>query len=332
MNELTITNTDLTTIPLDHNPAAVYIASLGSKHSREAMINALNKITDLLYLGRFQKPEKNASPEERQLYRQRFLLSKWADLRAEHTKAIRAQLAEKYSPATVNQALAALRGVLSQAEDLNQIGADDMRKATKIKAVKGETLPAGRELTMGEILALAQACRADKSPLGARDAAVIGVLYTCGLRRAELVALELADFDPATGKLTIQSGKGRKARELYASNGGLAALTAWIEIRGQESGPLFLEIRKGGHIQHGASLTAQAVYNLLKERGEQAHVKKFSPHDFRRTFISQLLAKGVDIATVAKMAGHANVNTTARYDRRPDEAKKKAAELLHFPY
>jgi len=96
-------------------------------------------------------------------------------------------------------------------------------------------------------------------------------------------------------------------------------------------GPLLLPIAKGGKIAI-RRMTDQAVYLALRKRARQAKVKVFSPHDLRRTFASEMLDAGADIATVQKMMGHADPATTARYDRRGEEAKRKAASLLHFPY
>jgi len=119
-------------------------------------------------------------------------------------------------------------------------------------------------------------------------------------------------------------------------NEAAQAMMDWLQIRGDWDGPLFLPYygrfgKKARELLH-RRMTNQAIYDILAKRGRQAGLAKFSPHDMRRTFVSDLLDAGVDISTVAKMAGHASVTTTARYDKRPEETKRKAAELLHISY
>lgn len=325
---------------IDQNPAAVYIASLPAATGKRTQAQALHVIA------RIFGADVNCL--------------NWGALRYQHTAAVRAKLAEAYAPATANKILSALRQTIKHAWLLGQMGPDEYGKAINLKPITGETLPAGRELSQGEILALINTCQDDETPAGTRDAAIIGLMYGAGLRRAEVVSLTLESFDIETGELTL-TGKRNKQRKAYITNGALEALCDWLDIRGLAAGALFVEVDKGGNvltqrneitvkqsrrkggaivankkagmtIYRGGAMTSQAIYNMLIKRAQQANVKQFSPHDMRRTFVSDLLDKGADIATVAKMAGHANVQTTARYDRRPEEAKRKAANLLHVPY
>ncbi len=304
--------TQTITQPLDRNPAAVYLASL-SESGRRTQKQALNTVAELLTGGYADA-----------------LTCNWGAVRYQHTAAIRTKLSENYSPATANKMLSALRRVLKESWKLGYMGAEGYHRAASVENVTGETLPSGRELSGGEIASLMNACVRDPGPAGARDAAMIGLLYSWGLRRAEIVAINLNDYEPETGRLLIR-GKRKKERTAYLSGGALDALSDWLIIRGNEEGPLFWPINKGGHLRN-KRLTTQAIYNMLRKRAKQARVKNFSPHDLRRTFVSDLLEAGADIAIVSRMAGHANVQTTARYDRRPEEAKQKAAKLIHVPY
>ena len=98
-------------------------------------------------------------------------------------------------------------------------------------------------------------------------------------------------------------------------------------------GPLLLAILKSGQIRYdNGRMTDQAVYDVTRRRALQASVKKCSPHDFRRSFVTQLLRKDKDLLTVQRLAGHANPATTQRYDRRPMESDRLATEVLHLPY
>ena len=298
---------------ISQHPAAVYLARL-APGSRRTMRQALNTIAGLMTGG--------------QADARHFL---WAELRYQHTTAIRSKLAEKFAAATTNKMLAALRGVLKEAWRLGLMSAEDYRRAADLAPVRGATLPRGRALSMGEIRSIFLTCAADQRATGRRDAALMGILYGCGLRRSEVVALELKDYNKEEGSLTIRAAKGNKDRMVYLPVGAQQALDKWIRARGKKAGPLFIPINKGGRILQGR-MAGQAVLKLLRRRARAAGVATFSPHDLRRTFISDLLDAGADIANVQRLAGHANVQTTTRYDRRGEAAKKRAVSLLHIPF
>jgi site-specific recombinase XerD len=91
-------------------------------------------------------------------------------------------------------------------------------------------------------------------------------------------------------------------------------------------------VNRGGRILTDQRLTGQAIRAILARRAAKANVAALSPHDLRRTFVGDALDRGADLAVLSKLAGHASPTTTARYDRRPEAAKRKAADLLHIPY
>lgn len=293
----------------DANPARVYIASLDSERSRVTMESALSAIAAIVGM------DIDTCP--------------WGSFRFQHTAAMRTYLVNHCGAPTANQRLSALRGTLKAARRLGYMSADDYQSAVDLEPVKAETpdAAAGRALTMGEIMALVGSC-ADGTKAGARDAAILAVAYSCGLRRAEIVGMDLAHY--ADGVLTV-TGKRNKTRTIPIQNGARAALEDWLSIRGNDAGPLFWHVKKGG-TPVNRRLTAQAVYKIMAERATAAGVKNFSPHDMRRTFAGDLLDAGADIVTVQKMMGHASVTTTGRYDRRGERAKQDAAKKLHFPY
>src|SRR4028118_849982 len=129
--------------PADQHPALVYLASLAIR-IRRTMSGDLNTIAQVLTSGRCD-----------------LISLEWSLLRYSHCAAVRAALAERYAHSTANRMLSALRGVLKAAWRLGQLPTEEYHRAIDLPAVKGETLPRGRALPMGELRALFATCAAD---------------------------------------------------------------------------------------------------------------------------------------------------------------------------
>jgi site-specific recombinase XerD len=320
------------------NPVVSYLASLGSKDSRRVQKTALDQIAFALSNGVIED----------------CLQFPWERLDYGTVTAIKAWLDNKYAPATVNRYLCAVRRVIKEAWRHHLITAEEYQRATDVSSVSAGRLPTGRELETEEIRDLIQACLADVSnpTLGIRDAAVISLMYSSGLRRAEVVALNIEDLDLKHGELRV-IGKRNKERKAFLAKGAIRAIEKWIAVRGNDPGPLFYSVNKGGNIikyrskrqtkqdkMAGASpkqiiarLSDQTIYHIIDKRAMEAGlVKKTTPHDMRRTFVSDLLDVGVDLSTVSKMAGHEDTNTTKRYDRRSSKVMQDAVNKLDVPY
>jgi site-specific recombinase XerD len=253
----------------------------------------------------------------------------WQGLRYQHTAAIRARLVARYSPAMAKKALSAVRGVLKSAWRMRLMEGEDYSRAIDLPKVSGERLPKGRAVPLVEQQQLFIQCQQTKTPKSARDTALLGLLFGCGLRRAEIIALDLSDYDATTGEIHIL-GKRNKQRTNYVTNGAKAALDTWLTMRGTEPGPLFMRIRKSNQLTM-TRLSAQTVWDLLSSYTEAHNRPAIRPHDCRRTYASHLLDAGADLATVQQLMGHSDPKTTAMYDRRGEVAKQHAAGLVHVP-
>ena len=145
----------------------------------------------------------------------------------------------------------------------------------------------------------------------------------------------MADFSPTgteEGDLLIR-GKGDKERVAYLFNGAFMALTGWLQVRGDQPGPIFCVIWKSGKVQAGRRLSGEALRVILEKRVKGAGVKhSLTWHDFRRTFAGDILDSGADLVTVQKLMGHIDPRTTSSYDRRGDEVRRKAVKALFVPY
>jgi site-specific recombinase XerD len=308
--------------PLDENPVAVYLSRLAAS-SQKTMQKRLKMVVELVAPG--CKPEH-------------FL---WENLRYQHVAAIRRLLTEEeYSPATVNNTLAAIRGVLKECWRLRYINSDEYQQAIDVKDIKFDQLPAGRVLDQAEFRALWETIANDRTVNGLRDLALLAIARA-GLRRSEMVNVHVEHFS-SDGTLKVAKGKGRKDRTTYVAKTAIPALQEWLDFRESTPGPILLPVTNQQKIlyryqsskrndQQLRGLTDQAVWDILSKRGTQANIADFSPHDLRRTFITELLEAGTDVVTVQRLAGHSDPKTTSLYDRRGESAKRDAVQLLFVP-
>ena len=105
-------------------------------------------------------------------------------------------------------------------------------------------------------------CSSD-SLIDIRDAAIIAILRGTGMRRSELVKLELSEFDAARGEFIIRKGKRGKSRRVYLLLEAIAYIETWLEVRGIEPGPLFCRIRRGEQERGGNEAESGAEFRIL---------------------------------------------------------------------
>ena len=164
---------------------------------------------------------------------------------------------------------------------------------------------------------------------GARNRAIIEVLFSCGLRVSELVNMKLSDLYLEDRVLLVR-GKGNKERLVPVSTKAILDLKRWffdrnlMKIKPGEDDYVFLNRR-------GAHLTRTMILIMVKRQAEEAGIKKtISPHTFRHSFATALLQGGADLRSIQAMLGHEKIDTTLVYTHISNEQLRKAI-LEHHP-
>jgi integrase/recombinase XerD len=217
------------------------------------------------------------------------------------------------APSSINVRLAAIRKLASEAADNGLLAPELAAGIAKVKGAKQLGVRAGNWLTRDQASRLLDA--PDPAKLkGKRDRAILALLIGCGLRRAELVALDVHSFQQREARWVLPdlSGKGGRVRTVPVPGFVKARVDGWIATANLLDGKLFRSLGKGG-IRKDATMNENAVWLLVEEHARKIGIEKLTPHDLRRTCAKLCRASGGDLEQIQLLLGHASVQTTERY-------------------
>ena len=306
MNELITTKTK-------QNPVTNYMSDLKPGDSQDTCRRDLTTIARLLeYDDPYTMP--------------------WHKLTDTHVKNIQSMLVDSgRHPRTVNKMMSFVKGVMRAAWDLRLVDDSTLLRIERMKPVKtGKRVDVGRVVPLVDQAKIIAVCELGSSAGGYRDGAILAVMLSTGIRRAEVASMEYEDYDPDTGIIILRDRKNGDDDTVVVRNGGKTALDLWIEKRGNFPGRMFTRVNKSGEIFQDA-LSRQAIHDMIQRRIAQAGIKPFSPHDIRRTVATREFVKGTPVADIAAMLGHKSLDQTMQYDRSAEQRKIAMAEGIDIP-
>jgi integrase/recombinase XerC len=217
------------------------------------------------------------------------------------------------------------------------LGREGLVKSNPVQDVRAPRAPKPlpKALSVDDAVQLAEFGGEDHADpwMEARDAAIVELLYGCGLRVGELVGLDALASGTAKGWVDLQAGeahvlgKGSKRRTVPVGSKAIAALNQWLDVRAAnlrtQEPALFIG-------RHGTRLSAQAIWQRLKLRSLRAGLATpVHPHMLRHSFASHLLQSSGDLRAVQELLGHANIGTTQVYTRLDFQHLAKAYDAAH---
>lgn len=226
-----------------------------------------------------------------------------------------ALLARGLSVSSVNQRLSAVRLLFRQAADRSALSREDALQLASVPNVKQGGVRLGKWLTEGEAGKLL-GVPDGKTRLGLRDRAILALLVACGLRRDELVHLDLRHLQLREERWVLldMEGKGRRRRTVPVPLWVKRILDRWLAEAGITGGPLFRTLRKGGALDPTVQpMSEDLVYTLVRKSGAAIGHPELTPHDLRRTCAKLCRKAGGDLEQIQLLLGHASIQTTERY-------------------
>ena len=234
-----------------------------------------------------------------------------------------------YAPSTINQRLSAIRKLAREAADNELISEPQANGIGKVKGIPARGVRTGNWLTLDQAQKLINA--PDLTRLkGLRDRAILAVMIGAGLRRSEIVKLQLEDLQQRDGRWVLPDlmGKGGRVRTIPLPNWAKQAIDEWITAAALTNGHVFRPINKGDNLS-GDYMSSQAVQNIVKEYADYLGYS-LSAHDLRRTFAQLARKANAPIDQIQLTLGHASVQTTERYLGTKQDLTSAPCDLINI--
>ena len=312
----------------------IAIKSKNRSSGRERGLTKATPARDKLveeFLG-FLEVERNASPRTLRIYRDALRDFRaqtnapgWRQCTAQHFRDyLFVLMKQRQARSYIRLQFSALRSFYRFLVARNRLTKDPVREVQLPKPEKKLPLVLTQS-QMGELLAAPlQSPKQKSAPVWMlqRDAAIMEVFYSSGLRLSELASLNVSDLDLYTESVRVL-GKGRKERVCPVGAPALEAVSRYRAAANVHSGPLFLN--KGRR-----RISPRSIWLILKRYVRHTSIPiALSPHKLRHSFATHLLDNGADLRSVQSLLGHASLSTTQIYTHVTTERLKKAYADAH---
>jgi integrase len=223
-------------------------------------------------------------------------------------------LARGLSVSSVNQRLSAVRLLLRHAADRGALPREEALRLSAVANIKQSGQRLGKWLSekeAGRLLSVPD----PHTRLGVRDRAILALLVACGLRRDELVRLEVRHLQLRDDRWVLLDieGKGRRRRTVPVPLWVKQLLDRWLAASEITEGPLFRTLRKGGTLGPAEPVSEDLIYTLVRRSGAAIGHPDLTPHDLRRTCAKLCRKAGGELEQIQLLLGHASIQTTERY-------------------